>query len=723
MSSITSAKMRYECAGLALVAIVAVCCYANALHAPFVFDDELWIVNNPTIKLLRDPVALWRANPGRFVPYFTFALNYAAGGLRVFGYHVVNVLIHVLTCWTLFWVLLLLQNSPEISALPARHAGGEPCRGCFPRQLAVALFAALLFAVHPVQIEAVTYIVQRMAALAALFYLLGLGLYVQAALLRDHGGRGRGRCALAVALLAGSLLSFALALSSKENAVTLPAAIVLVEVFCFGAWRRQRPRAYVLMVVSTMALIAFVVLLGRVGFSPAAFGKVFSAGSHLARGEYLLTQVNVIRTYIRLLFWPLGQNLDYDYPIARDLFDPELLCSAALIGLTIALGVALWRRERLVSYGIAFFFLALSVESSIIPIDDVIFEHRLYLPSVGFAIVVAGGLASGARRLAARGWSKRNVTSGAIFIAAAMIVAGAVLTRARNAVWADARSLWRDAAEKSPRKLRPHYNLAVALARAGDWEEAEREYRRALSIDPNYVRSYVNLGNLYQRTGRLQEALATCERGAAVDPQFADAWSTLGYVYQQMGRLDDAAAVYEKARRLAPSSPDVHRGLGKLYYRQQRLEQAEAEYRLALRLDPDSADAHNELGSVHYAAGRFGEAEEEYRRALALNPALLDAQNNLGNVYVVTGRLQNAEAAYRAVLVARPNDVGVHSNLGQAYEAMGRLEDAEVQYRYVAQRAPASPQAHARLAAIYQKRGMLKEAEAESRLARELLTE
>ena len=697
---------------LLLIAVVAVIGYANVLHAPFEFDDEFVIVDNAFIKhvgSLWSLQLLWRWNPMRFLVHLTFAANYAAGGLNVFGYHLVNLVIHVLAAWTLFWLTLMVQRTPAVVAVASPPVGLRLGPLSIPRDVAFAAVVALLFVSHPIQTGAITYIVQRAASLAGLLYLLALALYVRAALLREAGvplaslARG-GR-------LAGCWLLYVLALLVKENTATLPAAMLLTECVLFrssmAAWQRRlrwlAPAAAVLVAGVTAVFVVR-------GWGLEHVGRLLSTHEQVPRWPYFVTEINVVRTYLRLLVFPVGQNLDYEYPISWTLFEARTLLSAAFLCGLIGLAWR-WRQRRpLVSYGILFFFITLSVESSIIPLPDPIFEHRLYLPSAGFFWAVTVGLVEVAGRLVApghEGGGDRLDRAGWLIacVALALITAATAATRRRNDLWRDPVALWTDVVQKSPTRARPHDNLGSAYAKAGRLQEALAEFQLAAAIDPNQAKTYNSLGNAYQRLGRLDEAETAYRRAMAIDAKLVVAITNLAFLEIERGNFDGARNLLFRAGKASPFNAEVARGVGKLLLKQGLLDKAGAQYELAVQRWPDSPDLHNELGEVYWHKQEWKKAEEQYRQTLAIDPKYADAYNNLGNALLIQNRTDEAEAAYLQALTLDRNDTEVRLNLARAYRIAGKLQQAEEQYRLVLASTPESQEARQSLAEVVQAQG------------------
>lgn len=513
---------------LALLILAPIACYANSVGVPFFLDDDTSIVVNPAIGTL----AAGAHEPAtRRIAYLTFKLNHLLGGLDPVGYHVVNVAIHLLAGLAVFGLARRL--------LRCAHPAGAAPRGVDE----AALAAALLFAVHPVQTQAVTYVAQRIASLAALFYAVAMLLYVVA--------RTSASTRVRWGAIVGAVAATAASMKTKEIAFTLPFAILLLELAFFSGPRRLRA-AFVAPFLALLAIIPLTLMGGRSASAPD-FGLLPSAaaaGSSASRAEYAATQARVVVRYLELLVWPAGQNLDHDVPLEHGFGSLPVLASLALLLLLAAASAALLARARrpgarLAGAGGLLFFLGLSVESSVIPIADVMFEHRLYLPMIGVALAVAGAL-----HCASSAWpgARRWLALGA----ATWLVGLGAATVARNHVWRDGVSLWSDVVEKSPRKPRAHFNLGEALRAVGRLEEAQRAWTRAVELDPLLSPAANQLGSLAMIRGDLATAERWYLRAIAGRPVNPEAFYNLALLLEATGRPGEAVALHRRFVDTAP---------------------------------------------------------------------------------------------------------------------------------------------------------------------------
>ncbi len=524
---------------LALVALVGVAAYANSLGVPFAFDDWGAILDNPALRDLAAFFPPWRFPGGvnRYVALLTFALEYRIHGLSPAGFHAVNLSIHVAAASVLYALARLTMRV-------ARPPGPQPAADALG-----ALLAALVFVAHPVETQAVTYVVQRMASLATLLYLASLLCYA-AARLRPPGARSG-------FLYVGSLAAALLAMGTKEIAFTLPIAIVVYDLAFLGGPPRRRV-AWLLPLAATLAVIPLEKLAQSPGADLAtAFDRATRVMASVPRLHYLLTQATVVVRYLALLVVPVGQRVEYDLPLRTSLLDPAVAASVLFLALLLASGFSLLFRRRatrdplarVAGFGIVLFFLGLSVESTLVPIVDLAFEHRVYLPSAGAFLSLGAGFAMLEERAAGR-------ARGAILaaLAAAWVIALAGATRVRNEVWKNPIALWSEAVARSPGSARAHYAYGIALWESYDFQRAASEWKVALELNPGNPMVLTNLGAYHELAGEAPRAIECYRRALAVAPGMAVTHYRLAALLEGSGDRDEALAHYRQFVRLAPLS-------------------------------------------------------------------------------------------------------------------------------------------------------------------------
>lgn len=458
--------------------------YFQTLHASFVFDDFKNIVDNRPIHLQ----ALTFSNLkmvvtdgyllNRPVSSLSFALNYYFNQDRVFGYHLVNILIHLTNGFLLYLFIRLTMGLPVI-----RSRYREACHFWLP------VLTALVWVAQPIHIQSVTYIVQRMNSLAAMFYLLSFILYIKGRIALSRKGR--------LALFAGSIISGLLAIGSKEMVVVLPFFICLYEWFFFQDLERSFIKRHCLNVGVPLLVLTFIVLFLFIGSSPFEMIMASYRSYDFNLVQRVLTEFRVLIFYITLLLFPhpARLNIDHNFILSRSMFAPlTTIFSLLLVVGLISLAVGLARKERLASFCILWFFLNLLVESSFLPLD-LVFEHRTYIPSM-LAVLL---LLMFADRYIRAAHMK-------LILVAGLILLSSVWTFERNKVWHNRITLWEDCVKKSPNKIRALNGLGAAYYTAGHYEEAILCHQKALQIDTNVPDSHYFLANALKDRWLLKEA-------------------------------------------------------------------------------------------------------------------------------------------------------------------------------------------------------------------------
>lgn len=606
---------------LHLLAIVVLCllAYSNTFHVPFQWDGDIYIRENPLVKDLgyylhpstARGYSLYDAFAGRYVGYLSFALNYAVGGLNTTGYHIVNVSVHIANSLLMYALVLLTFRTPFLrgSDFPVRSA---------------ALISGLLFALHPIQTEAVTYIFQRLASLAAFFCLLSFVCYALARLTE--------RKSASYSYYAVSVLAAAIAMKTKENAFILPLLALLYE-FLFFRGRVVRRLLGLAPLLMTMLIVPLSIIgiekpIGEMlgDITPAMRGY-----QEISRSEYLFTQLRVIVTYLRLIFLPVGQSLEHDYHTYGSFFDPRVVLSFLMLSLVFAFGVYIINKSstgspqlRVAGFGIIWFFVALSVESSIVPIPMLIDEYRVYLPSAGLFMAFATGAFFLYERIRIRAIARTGA-----FIFVILLSVFAFATFERNGVWHSRVSLWEDVVRKSPSLAYARNNLGIIYMEDGRLDDAMREFNAAIRLKPDHERAYNNLGMVYARSGRIAEAAKAFREALALRPDNAKAHNNLGVLYAGQGRLKEAELEFRTAITLKPGEANAYNNLGGIYLEQGRTAEAEKEFRDAIARMPDLARAHYNLGLVLEIQDRRAEALREFRKALELDPEHENARRKI----------------------------------------------------------------------------------------------
>jgi tetratricopeptide (TPR) repeat protein len=648
--------------------------YANTFHIPFHFDDKSAIVENPIVtdlqyflspsktNELKKPLKLYSFHK-RYIGYLTLGLNYKFHGLNVTGYHITNLFIHILNALLIYFLVVLAFKTPSLSNSIIIH---------YYRH--IAIFTALFFVCHPIQTQAVTYIWQRITSLATMFYFLSLLAYVKWRISRLHQSVPVPNRLLrykAPLFYLTSIAAAILAMKTKEIAFTLPVIIVLFE-FMFFNGKLKRRIMYLIPLFLTMLIIplSFMDLEETTGDlikneeSPGDLIKniveIPKAGTDMSRHGYLFTQFRVIVTYIRLIFMPIHQNLDYDYPLFSSLLSAAVFPSFLFLVTICISGIYILCRfrhsvphTRLIAFGIFWFFITLSVESSIIPIKDVINEHRMYLPSFGIFLAITTMLFM----LAASMRNRQNVVETiVIYVLVFIVIVLSGVTHARNRVWKDEISLWGDVVSKSPNKARGHSNLGSAYMEQGLVDKAIEEYQIAIKLNPDYSHAHNNLGIAYKSRGLIDRAIEQYLIAIKLTPNLPELHYNLGIAYQSKGLTGRAIEQYQIAIKLNSDYSRAYANLGNAFMAQGLVDRAIEQYQIAIKLDPDYPEAHSNLGGAYLSQGSVDKAIEHLTIATKLRPDGETLHFNLGYIYLKKGDLEMARREFERVLQLNPQN-------------------------------------------------------------------
>ena len=618
-------------AALLILAVLVV--YRNSLGGVFVFDDVSAILENPTLRppihwgnVLFAPGDEAGTVGGRPLVNLTLALNYAFGGLRVEGYHAVNIALHLLSTLLLFGIVArtfsFRQDRAGKGQRPEDRSSFDHARvdGFW-----VALVVALLWAVHPLQTESVTYIVQRAESLMGLFYLLTLYSFIRFAQAEtgsenvpEFSGIGKPTTQKRRWLIVG-VCACLLGMATKEVMVTAPLAIFLYDWTFVSAGFAQAWKSHAkwhVGLAGTWILLAALVASthgrgGSVGFGSAPVWP------------YLLTQAHAVTHYLGLAFWPAHLVLDYGTGLIHHLSD--VLAPASFLVLLVLASFYAFRKHPTLGFLGLVFFLLLAPSSSILPIaTEPQAEHRMYLP---LAIVISVVVIAGQAILTKLTPRFSRFILGGVGLAAA-IALGSVTVQ-RNDDYRSEIALWSSTVENAPQNPRAHNNLAQALLAEKNDARAFDELSAAVNIDSNYTPAQYNLGAMLLDANRPAEAIPHLEKALAAPLHQTETHLYLGEAYEKTERPHDAAEAFRIALQLDPKNPEAAFGLGNNLAREGNLPAAVDAFRIAVHNAPDRIRIRNNLANALLFSGRVDEALTQYREALALDPNNTEIRENL----------------------------------------------------------------------------------------------
>ncbi len=616
----TSRRSIIVAGGLLVLAGLVV--YANSLSGAFVFDDLPTIVQNPSLRppwsagALLSPPASATAG-GRPLVNVSLALNFAMGGMDVRGYHAVNLVIHMLAALALFGV---------VRRTLVRPLGGDAGLA--------ALAIAVLWTVHPLQTESVTYVVQRAESLMGLFYLMTVYCFIRGAEYQEMdyamagapaggdpsagaSGAASGRWRRWYALSVAACL---LGMASKEVMVSAPVIVLLYDrTFVAGsfreAWRRRR-WVHAGLGATWLVLGYLVASLGgnRGGSTGAGHGVTFLG--------YALTQFPAVAGYLKLSVWP--HPLVFDYGAEWVAHGVDVVPAAAVLALLAGGTLYGLKRRPVLGFAGAWFFAILAPSSLIPGPRQTMAEHRMYL---ALAVVVSLGV------LAAYAWGGRRT----LFAWFAVALGLGWLTVVRNGDYRNEASIWGDTVAKRPGNAWARINFGTNLLEAGRLGDATAQFEAAVRIGPGLAEAHNNLGNALAQSKRLPEALQEYRTALRLDPDSAAAHNNLGTLLARGGRLQEAMTEFQAALHLKPEYAKAHNNLGNALAQSKRLPEAVEQYEQALRTEPDMVEAHFSLGGVLLQLGRVDAAREQFEQTLRLRPDHANARAILDRLRPLPG--------------------------------------------------------------------------------------
>lgn len=590
---------------LALIAVFAIIAlgftaYCNSFGGQLMLDDINLVKDNVYIKSPSFIKTIFttdiNAGSGRVSKYyrplqtFAYMVGYRIWKLDPAGYHVINTVIHILAALSAFWLLWLIFGN-----------------------MLTAFFAAALWVVHPVHTEAVSYISGIADPLVALFLFLTLAFYIKDDQKND------------LRSYAGSLTCFVMAFLSRETAVLVFPLLALYH-FTF------RRRVSIIRVLPFFAVTA-----GYFLFRKAIDVWVVLASNPTTVWQRLPGFFTAITNYTRLLFLPFDLRMEYGLELFRFTDIKAIIGVVILVAFMAALYV--FRKNRLVFFSLAWIGLCIMPSSNLYPINAFMAEHWLYIPSIGFFLLVSAAFTGLI--------GKNKFKTQAMIAMAALVIFYTVLTIMQNSYWKDNFTFYTRTLKYAPNSFLLHNNLGNVLNDMGKKEEAVESYKRSLAINPLYGSAYISLGSVYDDLGLRDEAIKMFKKAVEIDPKdYVLAYVNLGIVYASMGKLDEAEEAYMNAIKTAPSLAYAYSGLGMVYLAKGDAEKAIELCKKAVELNPDLPNSYNDLGTIYGAVGKLQESMAAYKRALKINPNYGAAHYNLAVAYFKNGQYDLAIKEY-----------------------------------------------------------------------------
>ena len=614
-----------------LIMILGFAAYGNSLNNPFFWDDDFLITKNEYIKDWKHLPQIFSKDIGAGInkrySYYrpllitSYLIDHSLWKFDVRGYHLTNILLHACAALGVYWLVNIISKNNLL-----------------------ALLTGSFFVVHPVHTEAVTYLSGRADPLALLFMLLCFVFYLKSVSARQLNS---------YILM---ILSYALALLSRENSLILP-ALILAYHYSF----KKKVRAQEFLSLLVLSGIYIFLRTSVLNISGAPNVNASTLGQRLPGSFAALT------TYLRLLIVPFHLHMEY----GNSLFpygNPKAILGAIIICAVLIYALKRRNQRGLMFFSVSWFLIALLPVSNLYPINAYMAEHWLYLPSIGFFLIVAKTINIGAtlpRRQAGGRLPLLKILT--IIFAICLLAFYSCLTVKQNVLWRDPLSFFERTLKYSPDNARVHYNLSNAYKTKNRLGNAIAGYQKAVEIDPDYAEAHNNLGTVYAAINKNEEAVASYRRAVTIDAGFAEAHNNLGAVYAAMHKNEEAIASYKKAIGIDGDFAGAYINLGVIYRSMNNNDDAIAYYRKALEINPGHAEAYFNLGNIYAPLNRTAEAVDAYRKAIEHKADFAKAYLNLGNVYKASGHMNSARSSYKRAIDIDPNYALAHNYLAIIY--------------------------------------------------------
>ncbi len=644
---------------IALIIVLGFAVYANSLHGRFVWDDEHLIKQNIYIKNWSNLTKVFTRDIGagsgrRYSSYrplqmLSYMLDYTFWKLDLRGYHLSNILLHILAALTIYWLINILYHDSLLS-----------------------LLTSLFFVVHPIHTEAVAYISGRADPLALLFMLLCFIFYLKL-LESNHPG-----------LYLLMLASYILALLSRENSLILPVLLLLYH-YAF------REKVKIKQFLPLLIIACIYILLRLTAFKSLSPHSLCSTTLRQRIPGFFAA----ITDYIRLLIFPFGLHMEYGDKLFN-LTHPRALLGAVILSALLFYAFRIRKRKTnsLNFFALGWFILTILPVSNLYPIGIAYMAaHWLYLPSIGFFLILARVLSFLHRKESLRKLANVCIIS--------LVALYSYLTIRQNNYWSEPVTLYQNTLKYVPDSARTLTSLGIAYKNLGRNQEAVALYKKAIEVTPTYADAHNSLGLAYCDIGKYEAAIASFKKAIELNPDYAFAYNNLGFLYNNIGENKQAITSFKKAIELNPDYALAYNNLGSTYRELGRKLDAVTLYKQAIELNPTYAEAHYNLANAYSSLGKTEQAIGSYKRAIECDPNLTQAYINLANAYSSLGKTEQAIVLYKQAIEINAGFAEAYNNLGIAYNALGDSEQAIASFKKAIELNPNHAKAHYSLSIAY----------------------
>jgi protein O-mannosyl-transferase len=628
----------YQLKSVMVLTCMGLLAYGATFHAPFLYDDAHAIVESSYIQNLQD----FQKNVGienifnRSVLLLTFAVNRELGGLDVFGYHLANIIIHILTGVIWYFIvreLLLLEPSPHrLNRLP--------------------IICAAIHLLNPLTVETVTYISSRSSGLATFFYLIAFYIFCRWVRPRKENLSW----AVKLIFFAGIFCFLFLGIGTKEIVITFPVLAIVYMWFITPPENRKS--------LKTKTGLILLPLVIYFCYRTLVLGNIFSLTADPVSGEtsrylYFLSQIKVTVHYYALkLFLPFNLNFEPDIRLSSGIIDVQLIFAIVVLG---AGAIMVFRKKLpVLQFAMLWFLITLLPSSSFIPLKQIATEHRTYLPGLGFSLAL--------------GWMflrAQPIRSLAVSLLLIVFSLNFLLTVNRTLDYRSEITLWQDTVAKSPKKSLVHNNLATAYMDAERLSEAEQELALTLKLNPGQSDAYANFGHIQFRQKNWEKAVEEFDRAIGFGSNKSDTFYFAGLSRIKQGAKVEAIAFLQKAASIQPHKSHYHFELGNVYRDLKYFDEALHEFFFTLTIQPNHPQAQNNIGVIFWNLKAYDKAEVAFKKALGMQQNLPEIHYNLANLYLRKHQYANAIPHLQQVLNLQPENISARKLLNHSLAQKG----------------------------------------------------
>ncbi|HLF18227.1 MAG TPA: tetratricopeptide repeat protein [Candidatus Omnitrophota bacterium] len=608
--------------------------YSNTFQSPMLWDDINLVKNNPDVKSWNTVAKALRENLGygvvqqksssyRPLQSLTYIIDHTIWKENAFGFHLTNTILHALVALGVFWLIQTLFKDFFLSAT-----------------------TALVYAVHPIHTEAVTYISGRADPLSTVFLLSAYACYVQ------YAQRPRWW------LLPFMSLSFIAALGSRENTIILP---VLALLYHYVFRKPIRWTSF-----ATLIGLGLLYIILRATETIGAIGESQTLGTSIM--QRLPGTFVAMTNYMRIMFLPLDLHMEYGRPVFQ-WADPKALIGIVVVAAIVTAAIKMRGKNALISFGLLWYLVNIIPVSNIVPVNAYMAEHWLYIPSIGIIVIVAYG----AKKL----FDVPPLRNAVLIFVIGIVALFSYLTFQQNKTWQNPIAFYEGLLKYAPNSARLYSDLSTAYFSEQRYDAAISVLKKAIQLKPDYAFAHNNLGAIYNAKDEFDKAIPHLKKAIEFNMDYDVANFNLGNAYKETNQIDLAIEHYERTLKINPRYFDAYDALGIIYSNQGNLDKAVENYKKAIDLNPDGPRAYNNLASAYLRFGKQNEAMAYYEKALKLSPSHPGILHNLGNIYDQLGQKEKARQFFEEAVKLNSPHADTYIKLAAIYQAMGKEQEAQ----------------------------------------------